>query len=206
MRYHCSILQATVGFRRLVLALGLLLLAGCSRSGPPWATKDISGLMPPLAFTLTEASRNTVVHATDYRGRVLLMYFGYMHCPDICPTTLSRLQSAVANLGDQAQQVRILFVSVDPKRDNLPDLRRYAEFFGPQVIGLRGSQAALRKLTKRYRVTYGYDKPDVQGNYNVSHSSAVYVFDRNGKARLLVQPDDPAEAISRDLKRLLATG
>lgn len=195
----------TAGFWRfLAILVPVLLFSGCGRNEPPWSTKDISGLMPTLEFTLTSASRNAPVRATDYRGKVLLMFFGYMHCPDVCPTTLSRLHSAVARLGDQAQQVRILFVSVDPQRDKLPELRRYTGAFGPQVIGLRGNQAALRELTKRYRVTYGYDKPDAQGNYNVSHSGAVYIFDRQGEVRLLVRPDDTAEAISLDLKRLLA--
>ena len=186
----------------LWLLLLPLLLAGCHR-GEPWATKDISGLMPDLAFQLTEANRHKKVGAADYHGQIVMMYFGYMHCPDVCPTTLTHLGSAVKALGTQASEVRILFVSVDPKRDTLPDLSRYANYFGPQVVGLRGEQTALRKLTKRYRVTFGYDKPDANGDYNVSHSSAVYVFDRNGKVRLLVRPTDKTAAITRDLKRLI---
>lgn len=196
-------IRKLVGLGLLFVLPGMLLLAGCER-GEPWATKDISGLMPELAFQLTEANRNHPVSAVDYHGKVVLLYFGYMHCPDVCPATLARLRSAVTALGDQAGQIRILFVSVDPGRDKLPDLRRYTQYFGPQVTGLRGEQDALRKLTKRYRVTYGYDKPDANGNYSVSHSSAVYVFDRDGKARLLLRPDDSIAAISGDLGRLLA--
>lgn len=191
--------------RGIFTLLMILLIAGC-HSGPPWATKNITGLMPSLSFTLTEANRDKTVQAQDYRGDVLMVYFGYTHCPDACPLTLSRMKSVLAHLGGQAQQVRVLFVSVDPKRDKLPELKRYAEFFGPQVVGLRGSQAALRALTKMYRVTYGYDKPDAHGNYNVSHSSAVYVFDRQGQARLIVRPQDSIAAITSDLKRLLAEG
>jgi len=190
------------GYRTCATFL-MLLLAAC-HSGPPWETKNITGLMPPLAFKLTEANRNIGVQATDYRDHVLLVYFGYTHCPDACPLTLSRLKSALAKLGEQAQQVRVLFVSIDPGRDKVPELKKYATFFGPQVVGLRGSQAELRALTKRYRVTYGYDKPDAQGNYTVSHSSAVYVFDRTGKARLLIRPKDSIKAITSDLRRLLA--
>jgi protein SCO1/2 len=195
-------LRAIGGWVSLVCSLGLLLTA--CHGDSPWATKDISGLMPPLEFTLTEANRDKVVHATDYRGKLLLLYFGYTHCPDVCPTTLSRIKNAIDKLGPEVEEVRVLFVSVDPKRDSTQQLKRYSEYFGPQVRGLRGEQQELRALTKRYRVTYGYDKPDAKGDYNVSHSSAVYIFDRHGEARLLVRPDDPATAIATDLKRLLA--
>ncbi len=188
-----------------LLSIGILLLSAC-HSEPPWATKNITGLMPTLEFTLTEANRNKIVHAQDYRGEILLMYFGYTHCPDVCPLTLSRLKSALAKLGDAAQQVRVLFVSVDPGRDSIEDLKRYTEYFGPEVLGLRGDQTALRELTKKYRVTYGYNKPNANGDYDVSHSSAVYVFDRKGEARLLIRPTDAVASISIDLKRLLTEG
>ncbi len=185
-----------------VLGIMLILISAC-HSGPPWQTKNITGLMPTLAFSLTEANRDTQVHATDYRGHVVLVYFGYTHCPDVCPLTLSRIKSTLANLGDEAKDIRVLFVSVDPKRDSLPELKRYTEFFGPEVRGLSGTQSELRRLTKKYRVTYGYDKPDTHGNYNVSHSSAVYVFDPKGEARLLIRPNDSIAAMTADLKRLL---
>lgn len=185
-------------------AICLVLLVTACHSGPPWETKNITGLMPQLKFHLTEANRDVAVQAKDYRGHVLFVYFGYTHCPDVCPLTLSRLKSVVAKLGELAQQVQVLFISIDPGRDKLPELKRYTEFFGPQVVGLRGDQAELRALTKRYRVTYGYDKPDAHGNYSVSHSSAVYVFDRKGEARLIIRPKDSVAAITADLKRLLA--
>ena len=187
-----------------MLLLGMLLLVTACHKEAPWATKNITGLMPTLSFTLTESNRNKPVHAEDYRGDILLLYFGYTHCPDVCPMTLSRLRNALAKLGDEAKHVRVLFVSIDPNRDSVEDLKRYTEYFGPQFLGLRGDQATLRELTKKYRVTYGYDKPDANGDYNVSHSSAVYVFDRDGEPRLLIRPKDTAASISIDLKRLLA--
>ncbi|MEJ2362178.1 MAG: SCO family protein [Gammaproteobacteria bacterium] len=184
--------------------LGVSLLLSACHSGPPWQTKDISGLMPRLAFTLTEANRDKLVHATDYRGKYALLYFGYTHCPDVCPLTLTRLKRVLSNLGSAAQDVRVLFVTVDPKRDTLSILKRYTEFYGPHIRGLRGTQPALRELTKMYRVTYGYGKADAQGNYAVSHSSAIYVFDREGRARLLFRPTDSVAAITADMKRLIA--
>jgi len=190
-------------YRGIVLLLGLLGLVAC-HSAEPWATKNISGLMPRLAFHMTEANRDAPVDAGDFRGKLVLIYFGYTHCPDVCPLTLQRLKHAIAALGDGANQLRVLFVTVDPRRDSLAVLKRYTEFFGPQVLGLRGDQDELRRLTKMYRVTYGYDKPDAKGNYEVSHSSAVYVFDRSGEARLLIRPDDTVKAIATDLRRLVA--
>lgn len=186
-----------------ILFLAVFALTACNK-GKPWATKNISGLMPRLSFHMIEANRDAPVDAANFRGKLILLYFGYTHCPDVCPLTLQRLKGAISNLGKQADQVRILFVTVDPRRDSLAVLKKYTAFFGPQVLGLRGDKADLRKLTKMYRVTYGYDKPDASGNYNVSHSSAVYVFDRKGEARLLIRPKDKVAAIDEDLKRLLA--
>ncbi|MGB7934028.1 MAG: SCO family protein [Gammaproteobacteria bacterium] len=190
------------------MRLGVLLLAGllaaCGQSAPPWGLRDISGLMPPLDFTLTASSDGATVHGEDFRGKVVLLYFGYTHCPDVCPTTLSLLSRAVSALGASADQVRILFVSVDPARDTLAQLKTYAAAFGPEVVGLRGSEAELKALTKRYRVSYGYGEPDARGAYEVSHSSAVYVFDREGEIRLLIGSTDSAPVITGDLQRLLA--
>jgi protein SCO1/2 len=189
---------------RLGALLLVSLLAACGQSAPPWGLRDISGLMPSLDFTLTSAGDGGTVHGSDFRGQVVLLYFGYTHCPDVCPTTLSLLSRAVSALGANADQVRILFVSVDPVRDTLAQLKTYAAAFGPEVVGLRGGEADLKALTRRYRVSYGYGKPDARGAYEVSHSSAVYVFDREGEIRLLIGPTDSAAVITGDLQRLLA--
>ena len=187
----------------VIMAGALLGLVACSKNSP-WKTKDISGLMPNLQFTLTEANRDTTVTAKDYLGKVLLLYFGYTNCPDVCPTTLSRFKNIVSTLGPLAKPVRVLFVTVDPKRDTLEQMKSYTNYFGPEFIGLRGTQDELHALTKSYRVTYGYDKPDAHGNYEVSHSSGVYVFDTTGKARLLIRPTDSIAAIDHDLRKLLS--
>jgi protein SCO1 len=189
---------------RLGVLLLVCLLTACGHGASPWGLRDISGLMPPLDFTLIAASDGATVHGKDFQGQVVLLYFGYTHCPDVCPTTLSLLSHAVTALGTDAGQVRILFVSVDPARDTLAQLKTYAAAFGPEVVGLSGGEAELKALTKRYRVSYGYGKPDARGDYEVSHSSAVYVFDRAGEIRLLVGSTDTAPVITGDLQRLLA--
>lgn len=189
---------------RGIFILVLLLLVAACDSETPWATKNITGLMPNLSFSLTDANRDATVQAKDFHGHIALLYFGYTHCPDVCPTTLHRLQSVLSKLGAGAQQVNVLFVTVDPSRDTVKLLKTYTEYFGPQFVGLRGDEPELRKLTKRYRVTYGYGKPDAKGNYEVSHSSAVYVFDRKGDARLIIRPSDSIDAMTSDLQRLIA--
>lgn len=189
-----------------LLALGTL-LAGCSNDAD-WHGKDISGLMPELAFELT-GTNGEPVHAGDSAGHLRMLYFGFTSCPDVCPDTLARLRMAINELPEpQRQQVDVLFISVDPGRDTPERLASYVDFFGERITGLTGTEPQLRALSKRYRTTFGYDEPDENGNYTVSHSSAVYVFDHKGRARLLLRPDLSPQQISEDLARLAdeATG
>jgi len=189
--------------KHIILLPIIVVLTACSGSGNIWETKNISGLMPELSFQLTDVATDQSVSEENFKGNLLLLYFGYTQCPDVCSTTMIRLTNAILALGDSAKNVRLLFVSVDPKRDTLPVMRVYTHAFGEQVVGLRGGQDELQSLTKRYRVTYGYGKPDAEGNYTVSHSSAVYVFDRKGEARLLIRSTDPLVSIEHDLIHLL---
>jgi len=194
--------------RNLWLGLVVLLLAAgltsCGGKPQNWQLKDITGVIPSLEFELTDQNGATL-HASDLRGSIVLLYFGYTHCPDVCPTTLATLTHAVKQLGAKGEAIRILFVSVDPARDTQDILKRYVEAFGANVVGLRGDRKTLDALTKRYRVTYGLGQPDAQGNYEVSHSSAVFVFDGKGNARLLGLDSEKADAFVQDLGQLLAS-
>lgn len=190
----------------LAAAIALCLagmLAACASKDPPYALKDVSGLVAPLEFNLTDQDDHPV-SAAAYRHELVLLYFGYTECPDECPTTLATLARALHSLGPEASQVRVLFVSVDPQRDTTAVLKRYVGNFGPQFVGLRGDPAQLTDLSKRYRIAYHYEKPDKYGNYEVDHSSAVFVFDRSGRARLLALSDNTAQQVASDLRRLLA--
>jgi protein SCO1/2 len=178
-------------------------MAGCGHRQPHFALHDISGLMPPLKFDLTDQDRKPVT-AADYRGNLVLLYFGYTSCPDACPTTLAKLANTMHALGGEADQVRILFVSVDPKRDTTSVLKRYVSYFGPQFIGLRSaSDGPLDALTKRYRVAYHREPPDRSGGYSVDHSSAIFIFDRNGKPRVLADGTETVPTVIHDLRQLL---
>ncbi len=182
----------------------VLALAGCGAEHKKlaWDTQNVTGGLPDLQFTLTDDNGHTV-HASDYAGKIRLVYFGYTHCPDVCPLTLDTLHEALQSLGKQAN-ARVLFVSVDPKRDTPSILKTYASAFGPDIIGLTGTQAQLHAVTSRYHVTYSYYAPDAAGDYEVQHSSAVFVFDRGGKARLLMAYQKGPKAIAHDLRQLAA--
>lgn len=187
----------------LLMSVSLAGLAACTHEGH-YRLHQLHDLMPALKFTLENSATGTPVNARSYAGKVVLLYFGYTHCPDVCPTTLTRLESAVRALrpGDR-RQVRILFVTVDPRRDTDAVLRSYAAAFGPELIALRGTKPQIDALTARYRVSYAFGKPDAKGAYAVTHGSAVFIFDRRGRARLLAEPDDGAAAITADLHELI---
>lgn len=194
---------------RIVFLVAVLTAGACGRDRP-WHTTDVSGNLPPLAFTLTRAEDARTVTAADFRGDMALLYFGYTLCPDACPTTLAALDRIVDDLGPRGHGVRILFVTVDPNRDTLPVLKTYVASFGTEVIGLRGTPDQLAALARRYRVAYSVRPGDARHPYRVTHSSAVYVFDREGDARLLItslaaaSPD--IDGVAADLRRLTGAG
>jgi len=186
-----------------MLAILTLLLTGCLGNDEHWHGKDISGLMPDLEFKLINSNHNAVT-AGDYRGKVRLLFFGFTSCPDVCPTTLQKLNQIIGDLPQEQQdEVLTLFVSVDPERDTPERVDEYVHFFGEGIVGLTGTEPQLRELAKRYRTTFGYDEPDKDGYYAVSHSSAVYVFDREGEARLLLRSDLSRDEIRDDLLALV---
>ncbi len=173
------------------------LLGGCQ--GEPWRTKAIAGLMPPLEFELVNAEGERLTEA-DLAGDVVLLTFGYTFCPDVCPTNLARLSALHQRLSPAlSEAVRIVFVSVDPQRDTPAKIEAFVGHFGP-VLGLTGSHDQLYRLARRYRTTFSYGEGAA---YEVTHAVGVYVFDRNGDARLLFRPSDPLEAMEADLVRLL---
>ncbi len=190
----------------LLLLLLVVLLGGCQRSEPlPLRLTNISGHMPDLDFKLTDDQGKAVTGA-DYRGKVVLLYFGYTHCPDVCPLTLAQLHVVMQRLGPLADDVRILFVSVDPSRDTPKVLHAYVHAFDSHAIGLTGTAGATEALSKRYRSAFTREPASADGNYEVSHSSAIYVFDRNGKARVLATPSASHDDLVHDLHLLLDHG
>lgn len=183
----------------------LLLAAGCSSPGAnlDWhLTTAVEGHMPDLAFNLTNDQGHPVT-GKDYRGKTVLLYFGYTHCPDVCPLTLTHLHMVMQKLGPLADDVRILFVSVDPARDTPEIMHRYVTAFDKRAVGLTGTPKQIRDIAKRYRVAYNRGKDNGRGGYEVSHSSAIYVFDHQGRIRLLATPGASNDDIAHDLRQLI---
>lgn len=194
-----------MGKRSAVLAgiISAAWLTGCIPAHTRFHAQDITGVLPSLQFQLTSGYGRTLT-AADLRGKTTLLYFGYTQCPDACPLTLTYISAAVKQLGVAAAGVRVLFVSVDPQRDTPQVLKRYVTSFGPQVIGLTGSDEQLTAVTRRYRVAYRRDPPNSDGDYAVYHSSAVFVFDGQGRARLLATPSSAHDGLAEDLRALMA--
>jgi protein SCO1/2 len=176
------------------LIFAMLTLLGCSKPGGHMT--DISGAMPRLEFHMTADGKP--VSAQDFRGKLVALYFGYTHCPDVCPATLANLTDMARKLN--SPDLRIVFVTVDPERDSDTVLADYAKAFSPQVIGLRGTPNQLAALARTYRVAYTVNKGPP---YEVMHSNAVFFFDRDGRARLVTTDTSDAAAMAEDVKRLL---
>ncbi len=197
--------RALAGAACLALAVGFP--QAPARAGQGWKNIEVTGTSPSLQVAMTRANDGKAVTQADYQGQVVLLYFGYTFCPDVCPVTLTNLSHVLDQLGPLAQRVRVLFVTVDPDRDTLPVLKQYVAAFAPQIDGLRGSADALASLARRYRIAYSVT-PATQGQpYEVTHSSAIYAFDGTGAARLLIpsmasqNPD--IDGTASDLLRLI---
>ena len=188
-------------FKRFFVLAVVLALAACGRGEMRPGATDITHVMPDLKFTMTRANDTRPVTSEDYRGKIVLLYFGYTHCPDICPATMSNLAQVLQTLGPRANDVRVLFVSVDPVRDTLASLKTYANAFAPKIDGLRGSDNEIAKLARRYRVLYSVTKTD--HGIEVMHSDSVFLFDRNGHAREVMTNTSNTQAVAGDIENLL---
>ncbi|MDN5872674.1 MAG: SCO family protein [Nitrococcus sp.] len=180
-----------------------LVLAACSQAPHQFHMTNVSGHMADLALFQMPTAEGGKLTAQDLRGKVVAIFFGYTHCPDICPTALAKLQAVTQRLGEQAKELRILFVTVDPTRDTRAVLQRYMESYGPQFTALRPDPEILPKLTSRYHVAYVYAQPNASGDYIVNHTTRFFVFDQTGQMRLIGRYDESIAAIASDLAYLI---
>ncbi len=194
-------------FTLLAITAILLGLSGCSGRSPDFHLTNVTGHMPDLKLFGAKNARGQVRTAADYRGKVVILYFGYTHCPDVCPLTLSKLHQVMRKLGSTAKQVQVLFVTVDPKRDTPAVLRQYLAAFDSRFEALRPTGEALDSFTHHYDASYSYDQPDANGNYVVNHSAAIYIFDGKGKMRLIgTGGADTTSGIAADIRKLASAG
>ncbi|NOR19832.1 MAG: redoxin domain-containing protein [Xanthomonadales bacterium] len=178
-----------------------LLLQSCSQP-LDWNATDISGMMPDLQFSLT-GPNGEALDASSLHGKPALIFFGFTSCPDVCPTTLSRLKLAIKALGENSDEIQVVLVSVDPDRDTPEVMKRYTASFGPWLLGLTGSDEALTTLREAYGVYAAMESSDARGSYNIMHSAAVFAFDGNGQARLLISDLSDNAAVVADLQQLI---
>lgn len=170
---------------------------------PQFRGVDITGVSWGSGFALTDfrGQRRTL---GDFRGKAVMLTFGYTGCPDMCPTTLSLLAAAMRQMGADASQVQVLFVTVDPKRDTPQLLAQYLPAFYPSFLGLYGDQATTERTIAEFKVYAHANPPNEHGSYSVDHSGQVFAFDAAGRIRLLIRPDNATpESIARDLRTLL---
>ena len=185
----------------LASALATVVFCGCTGSGPSFRNTDITGADYGKELALTDHTGKTRTLA-DFRGKVVVVFFGYTHCPDVCPTTLAELKAAKEQLGADGDRVQVLFVTVDPERDKRELLANYVPAFDPSFLGLYGDAAATARVAKEFRVFYQKAPGKTPESYTVDHTSGSYVFDPRGRLRLLVRPGNVPNLVA-DLKILL---
>jgi protein SCO1 len=152
-------------------------------------------------FKLVDQNGRTVTN-TDLEGNWLLVYFGYTHCPDACPTALNNIALALDDLGAEKKEVRPVFITIDPERDTSPALKDYVAAFGAPILALTGNNAAIAQAAAEYRVYY-QKHPEAGGDYSMDHTSIIYVMDPKGRFTASFTGEDPPEEIAARLRKLL---
>jgi protein SCO1/2 len=191
--------------RVLVAALFVLLSAGCVPSPPAFKNTDVTGADCCKDFRLTD-HKGKVRTLADFRGKVVVMFFGYTQCPDVCPTTMMEMTAVLQQLGADAQRVQMLFVTVDPERDTRELLSNYVPAFDPSFLGLYGDLETTARTAKEFRVFYQKQPGSTPTGYTVDHTAGSYVFDTQGKVRLFARYGDGGANLVADLRTLLKQG
>jgi protein SCO1 len=184
-------------------------LAGCDGKGPGAAAKpsfkgvDITGAEYARTLSLTDpdGQRRTL---GDFKGKVVVVFFGYTQCPDVCPTTMAELAEVKRQLGPDGARVQGIFVTLDPERDTAVLLKAYVANFGPDIIGLRGTPEEIQAAAKEFKVFYNKVPGKTETSYTVDHTAGSYIFDAKGKVRLFTRYGSGAQALIDDLKLLIA--
>ena len=193
----------------VALALPLMLsgcdgvLPGGSSGKPAFKAVDITGAEYARSLSLTDQDGQPRTLA-DYKGKVVVVFFGYTQCPDVCPTTMAELAEVKRSLGADGARVQGLFVTVDPERDTTELLKAYVANFGPDIVGLRGTPDEIKAAAKEFKVFFSKVPGKTDTSYTVDHTAGSYIIDAKGKVRLFTRYGTGAQALADDLKLLLA--
>ena len=191
--------------RFLSATLFVLSFAGCGLPQPGFRNTDLTGADCCKDFRLTNHNGKTRTLA-DFRGKAVVMFFGYTQCPDVCPTTMLEMKAVLQQLGTDAPRVQMLFVTVDPERDTRELLASYVPAFDPGFLGLYGDGEVTAKTAKEFRVFYQKQPGTTPNSYTVDHTAGSYVFDPQGRVRLFVRHGDGGANLVADLRILLKQG
>lgn len=197
-----------------ILLAALFSLVGCnekqggeqmilSPTQTSFKNTDVTGLEYAKGFALTDHNGKLRTLA-DFKGKAVVIFFGYTQCPDVCPTTMAEMANVMKQLGPQAEKVQVLFVTVDPERDTPALLSKYVPAFDSRFLGLVGDKAATEKMAKEFKVFYQKVPGKEPGSYTMDHTAGSYVFDPQGRIRLFVRHGQGTEPIVHDLKILLS--
>ncbi|WP_124553617.1 SCO family protein [Methylophilus methylotrophus] len=195
----------SVRFKWVYLALILLttLLVACQQgSSASFIGTDLTGTQFGKPLSLTDHT-GKLRSMNDFKGKVVVLFFGYTHCPDVCPTTMSDLKQTMKLLGDKADDVQVLFVTVDPERDTQEVLAQFVPGFDPRFIGLRGTVEEVAANLSEYKVYAAKVSEPGKSGYTMDHSAGLYVFDKTGAPRIYLGYGEKPENIAHDLRLLL---
>jgi len=192
----------TITCRISLAALLALVVAGCDGGTPKFKSTDITGVDYGRSLELTDHTGKPR-RLEDFRGKAVVVFFGFTHCPDVCPSTLADAAQAMKQLGPDADRVQVLLVTVDPERDTHQVLSDYVTAFDPRFLGMAGDLEATRRVAKEFKVYFEKRPGKTPDGYSIDHSAQSYVIDPQGRLRLFVRHDRVAEDLARDLRVLL---
>ena len=187
----------------LVLLLsGLAFCAGCGKPADAFQATDVTGADFGKEFKLTDHA-GKMRSLSDFKGKAVVVFFGYLHCPDFCPGTLSQLAKVLDSLGEDGKRVQVLFVTVDPERDKLPLMAGYVTSFNASFLGMGATDAEVGAIAKDFHVLYESVNGPSPGQYTMNHSTGTFVFDTAGRLRLYFSYGTFPEVMKHDLALLL---
>ena len=188
--------------RFLAALLTVLAVSACSPDGPKFKASDVTGASFGHDFALSDPAGKTRTLA-DFRGKAVVVFFGYTQCPDVCPTTMSTLAEAMKLLGPDADRVQVVFITIDPERDTPALLAEYVPAFDKRFIGLSGDAAATERVAKEFKVIYQKQPGPTPSTYTMDHSAGVFMFDPAGRLRLYAGHAQTPDLYAHDLRELL---